>query len=209
MPPRRKEKSFCLRCKKELLIKNYGKYNEKFCSRKCLWEHSKGDNHPSFKGGRFISWDGYVKILVVGQGKYENEHRVLMEKHLGRKLKKEEHVHHIDGNKQNNLLENLIILGKNEHAQLHGRLKRGVLRPCVTKYTMVNKLPSIVKNGEIISLLPEYRSFIGSSCLRCNTLFWKRKDSKTLYCSAKCGLIESWNSGKYEDRKPKRCPKAL
>ena len=43
-------------------------------------------------------------------GKSERKHRIVAEKMLGRKLKKDEVVHHIDGNKRNNDESNLMIV---------------------------------------------------------------------------------------------------
>lgn len=59
-------------------------------------------------------------------GKSERKHRIVAEKMLGRKLKKDEVVHHIDGNKRNNDESNLMIVTRSEHAKLHsfGKEKR-------------------------------------------------------------------------------------
>ena len=47
-------------------------------------------------------------------------HRIIMEKHLGRKLTNEEVVHHIDGNIHNNTIENLkLFSNKAAHTQHH------------------------------------------------------------------------------------------
>jgi hypothetical protein len=50
-------------------------------------------------------------------GKYRNqyEHRVIAAKKLGRPLRKDEDVHHKDGNKQNNKWRNLQLLSHAEH----------------------------------------------------------------------------------------------
>lgn len=54
-----------------------------------------------------------------GKRIFIDEHRFVMEKHIGRKLNKNEIVHHIDGNKSNNNINNLQIMSKKEHRILH------------------------------------------------------------------------------------------
>ena len=46
-------------------------------------------------------------------------HRRIMETHMKRKLRSNEIVHHIDGNRHNNVLSNLKILTREEHARFH------------------------------------------------------------------------------------------
>ena len=75
----------------------------------------KGEKHHSWKGGH-INY-GY-KIIQVN-GKSVREHRHIMEKHLGRKLGPKEHIHHFNGDRLDNRLENLTILTNKEHAMLH------------------------------------------------------------------------------------------
>ena len=69
--------------------------------------------------------DGYGYKLIRANGKYQSEHRRVVEKNIGRKLKHEEIVHHIDFNKQNNDIRNLhIFKNTSEHIKCH----RGVTK---------------------------------------------------------------------------------
>lgn len=82
------------------------------------WRFPTGRKNPSWRGGRFVDADGYVLIRKPNHphavyGGYVREHRLVMEKHLGRYLRTEEVVHHIDGNKQNNSLDNLKLYERN------------------------------------------------------------------------------------------------
>lgn len=71
-----------------------------------------GENHPAWKGGRYIDSYGYVIRRI--DGKTVKEHRYVMEQHIGRKLFSWEEVNHINFDKQDNSLENLEVC-VNEH----------------------------------------------------------------------------------------------
>lgn len=59
----------------------------------------------------------YKRMKV--NGKCIDEHRLVVEQAIGRKLLSTEIVHHKDGNKLNNAIENLEIMSRSEHARLH------------------------------------------------------------------------------------------
>lgn len=81
-----------------------------YCSRTCMWNYKR--DHPSC----------YVDSLGYLNTRRGRIHRILMENHLGRTLGKEEIVHHINGNKQDNRIENLVVMTKSEHHKLHWRV---------------------------------------------------------------------------------------
>lgn len=62
--------------------------------------------------------NGYVQI-TRGENKHRSQHVVIMEQHIGRRLLKNECVHHIDGNRSNNNLDNLALLTRAEHSRIH------------------------------------------------------------------------------------------
>lgn len=77
-------------------------------------------------GKVIIGKEGYPEIYIgknypFRKGGYRSirEHQCVMELHLNRALEQGEIVHHIDGNKKNNNLENLYLTTVNEHNKLH------------------------------------------------------------------------------------------
>lgn len=86
--------------------------------------NNSGKNNPNWNGGKRSHSEGYIQILKKGHPQadgcgYVYEHRLVMEKHLGRYLHSEEHIHHINGIKTDNRLENLMVLSPSEHMKLH------------------------------------------------------------------------------------------
>ena len=60
-----------------------------------------------------------VKPTTYRKRHGRHEHRVVAEEMLGRPLKRNEIVHHIDGNKHNNDPSNLRVMTQSEHVRLH------------------------------------------------------------------------------------------
>lgn len=76
----------------------------------------KGKNNPNWKGGKSINGEGY--ILTLTKNGYKKEHRIVMENYLNRKLNKEEHIHHLNGNKSDNRIENLLLVSNSQHQNI-------------------------------------------------------------------------------------------
>ena len=93
----------------------------KYCSTECQNKGRMGKNHPLYKQG-FSMDDGY-RVVLTGHGGYVKEHRKVVEEIVGRKLKTDEIIHHINVNRSDNRIENLTILTKSEHSLVHHYLR--------------------------------------------------------------------------------------
>lgn len=122
-----------------------------FCGRECVAKFSRKDTNPekyaeyrdfTNNAARFSAlakknnptkmtpeMREKLREVRLGTGEQKGygkrygrpEHRVVMEAVIGRPLRSDEFVHHIDGNKRNNAIENLQIMTPAEHTRLHAK----------------------------------------------------------------------------------------
>lgn len=70
------------------------------------------------------------KYEYIGNRRMRLAHRCIMERYLGRPLKTSEMVHHINGDKSDNRISNLMIVDHKHHAVEHGRWKHPAIKLC-------------------------------------------------------------------------------
>ena len=104
-----------------------------------MTEHTPGpQQRSSWNAGTGKGWTdkrGYRWIYVTenGRRRAKREHRHIMEQYLGRTLGPEELVHHKNGDRSDNRIENLAIEDWGAHTAAH---HNGQQRPDLAKRTM-------------------------------------------------------------------------
>jgi hypothetical protein len=129
----------CAHCKKTEILAERARSTYCF---DCRWLRP-GRSKP--KPDKF----GYIKITV--NGKYILEHRHVMQKHLGRKIKTSEVVHHKNHIGHDNRIENLELMSHGEHSSMHRKMdlkkKRGVFSAESRMKVKKTKREKVLKNA--------------------------------------------------------------
>ena len=143
----------------------YGKKHTEETRNKMCENHAdcSGSKSPCFgkykelsnnwKGGTQVDRDGYIRFYNPDFPKDERkrmfEHRYVMEKFIGRRLTKDEVVHHINGIKNDNRIENLILDNFSLHSSKHKDI-------C---------LENLLLKKEIERLTKELEKYVGASVM--------------------------------------------
>src|SRR3990167_5805932 len=126
---RRKQPPTCIDCGKQVARRDNKRCRS--CNTENMRLHPPNPNpgsmekSPGWRGGRTLDKRGYVYIkspnhpFCNAKG-YVFEHRLIMENYLGRYLSKVEVIHHLNGRKQDNRIENLrLYINHKEHVRNH------------------------------------------------------------------------------------------
>ena len=130
--------------------------------RKC---HNKftspiGEDHPRWKGGTITKWgykcvklypnDPHYLAMSKSHTDYVLEHRIVMARHLGRSLKSTEVVHHLNGDRADNRIENLELL-QNQTTHLPSMVEAATVERLQKE---IIKLKKIIKDMQEIIKYP-------------------------------------------------------
>lgn len=111
----------CPVCGNKFQIYWHDRNRRKYCSSECFlkYYHHQKIKNKIINDNFYINQNGYV-TKIGSEGKAY--HREIMEKMIGRKIKRNESVHHVNLDKKDNSIENLLLLTKSKHQKLHGQL---------------------------------------------------------------------------------------
>lgn len=98
--------------------------------KSCAAKLMSRELHSNWKGGRRLIPRGYIEIrlpsdhnfyCMVNSGGYVYEHRLVMAQHLGRPLERWEFVHHRNGIRHDNNIDNLELTSNGAHLTQHNK----------------------------------------------------------------------------------------
>ena len=107
---------------------------------RCQACHSRlrGELASGWRGGRHLGSGGkYVYRTVTPEHAFAcmancrsevAEHRLISARRLGRPLRRDEHIHHVDGIKTNNYPENMVVMDAREHPRVEQMIRLGRMR---------------------------------------------------------------------------------
>lgn len=128
----------CEQCGTLMQVEFHLRDTKRFCSRACLTQ-SKRLTGP---GARMKRHDGYIQVYHpthpdTTRAGMMLEHRLVAEQKYGRRILPTEHVHHLNGVRDDNRPENLEVIDPSSHAGVSTRMgvaKRKALRDRLAEY---------------------------------------------------------------------------
>lgn len=118
----------CEKCQKEFEINHRNVRRRKtFLCPQCLFQMRQSElikRNKECADYRTVSTRGYQYLFCHERKKYIFEHRMVIEKEIGRRLTKLDVVHHIDHNPLNNKADNLVLTDMTGHRNIHKSLEQ-------------------------------------------------------------------------------------
>jgi hypothetical protein len=88
----------------------------RYCSKPCRGGAMRGAANPHWNGGRSVKPNGYVQTVANGRRDFEHVH--IVERAVGRRLPLGARIHHVDGDRSNNVGRNLVVCQDDAYHQL-------------------------------------------------------------------------------------------
>ena len=122
----------CVTCGKEI----------KLYRREQLWCINCANNSTS-------KYDNVSNLYEVKHKTSNHTHRNIIEEKLQRKLDYNEVIHHLDEEPTNNNFNNLIVIGRGDHARLHRHLRKEQVLNLNFEQDKINISLNWIKNNDI------------------------------------------------------------
>jgi hypothetical protein len=132
---------------------------------------------------------GYKRPTITVNGEQIGIARYIMEKHLGRKLKSCELVHHIDCNTSNNDISNLLLTDRAGHKKIHSSIGKNTRFKQKYNFNDTQIMEEYIKNPRTELICEKYH---------CHAITIERKIKSILKLKTVKGFRKSILRGNYE-----------